>query len=51
MRLEHQSYRQEKNFIDRERLNRETHGGSGNWVPPKHWSGGIYIYIYIQLLP
>jgi hypothetical protein len=26
-RLEHRSYRQERNFIDRERLSREMHSG------------------------
>jgi hypothetical protein len=26
-RLEHHSYRQERNFIDRERLNKEMHSG------------------------
>jgi hypothetical protein len=32
-RLEPWSYRQERNFIGRERLSRETHRGCGNQVP------------------
>jgi hypothetical protein len=38
-RLEHWSYRQEKNLIDREKLRGETH--SGVWKPGalERWSG------------
>jgi hypothetical protein len=47
--LEHQSNRQERNFIDRERLNRKMHSRvwkQGCPTPtPQHWSWGIYIYI------
>jgi hypothetical protein len=44
--LENKSYRQERNFIDRERLSRETHSRIWKWMLPERWSGDIYIYIY-----
>jgi hypothetical protein len=40
-RLEPWSYRQERDFIDRERLSGEAHSRA-----PEHWSGG-HIYIYM----
>jgi hypothetical protein len=46
-RLEHWSYRQESNFIDRERLSGETNSRSGNRVLPERWSGVFYTYIYL----
>jgi hypothetical protein len=42
--LEHQSYRQARNFTDRDR-HTETH--MGVWKagdPPQHWSWEIYMY-------
>jgi hypothetical protein len=42
-RLEHQSYRQERNFIDRERLNRETHSRVWNPVPPSIGKEGGFL--------
>jgi hypothetical protein len=35
-RLEHQSYRQERNFINSERLSREMHSGVWKLGAPEH---------------
>jgi hypothetical protein len=44
-RLEPWSYRQERNFIDRERLSRETHRRV--WKPGAPPSAGVGIYMYM----
>jgi hypothetical protein len=44
-RLEPWSYRQERNFIDRERLSRETHRGVRK--PGAPLSAGVGIYMYM----
>jgi hypothetical protein len=44
-RLEHHSYKQKRNFIDRERLSGETHSGVQKLGAPWVWEGwGIYIF-------
>jgi hypothetical protein len=43
-RLGHQSYRQERNFIDRERLSGEVHSVVWKLGAPEHWSGR-YTYV------
>jgi hypothetical protein len=47
-RLEHQSHRQERNFIDRERLSGEMNSEVQNQMPPSEcWSEDINTYIHI----
>jgi hypothetical protein len=49
-RLEHWSYRQERNLIDEEKLSGETHSRVQKPCASKPWSGRyIYIYIYIYM--
>jgi hypothetical protein len=43
-RLEHWSYRQERNFIDIERLSGEVHSGVQKLGAPECWNWG-FIYI------
>jgi hypothetical protein len=42
-KLEHQSYKQKRNFIDREMLSGEMHSNVRNQVVPEHCSGEIYM--------
>jgi hypothetical protein len=44
-RLKHRSYRQERNFIDRESLSRGMHSRVGKLGAPKYWSGDTYIWL------
>jgi hypothetical protein len=48
VRLEHQSCRQERNFIDRDRLSEETHNRVQKPSDPECWSGGC---VYVRLPP
>jgi hypothetical protein len=44
-RLEHQSYRQERNFIDTERLSEEHTAESRNRVPPERRRVELFMYV------
>jgi hypothetical protein len=51
-RLEHHSYRKERNFIGRERLSEEMHSRVRKpGAPQALESGDINIYIYVRLPP
>jgi hypothetical protein len=47
--LEHQSYRQERNFIGRERLSGQMHSRVQKLGAPEH--GRVELFMYVRLLP
>jgi hypothetical protein len=53
-KLEHKSYRQDRNFINRERLRGDTHNrvqklGPSPSLSPGVWNGDIYKYISLHI--